>query len=1101
MAFSAQFLQNHVRINYKYRDSKISRMKNNLRAGAIIIIFLLVMSPMLILEKNASAIDIGGGEESSVRVRAYISVHNDGILSLNFKVLYGRSEFDGSDIYRPHAPVWQWPDFTYERIEENLTDISGIDTIRHLFNDTISDGKKLTYSGEFFAKTVLGIDSKFTVLKAEPRVIAEFKTIEVKVEIKPDDSSYTISPLKFLSSMNFGGFPPVTGVKVETGPDINIESSSIVLNHFLYPEGHRFSTDTLYFGYDAVSYDTSKDSIKVQKLPPFLSSTILYYLWLGAAILSMIMVGVAGKKAGVRVNKGLEMWIGIGILCFLAFIPFHIYLSYLLILVGLVYSVRKSRRILPRIKKEKQPAVEKTEKEQRKASEAVSPRELVSLSKKKPATSADTSFAPPGVSSSAETAGAHADYTGAYSIEKYQVKGPMENVVKTGMKMEYSNLKILYTVYIENSTSHPIGDISVKPLVGGNHFIPDAVEKKITSIDPGESSNITFELIPNGHLSNAVISSIITYFDSITNSYLTKEVPPVTTTITVPMLQPVEINAVDWSSRMAGLSRAEQTIESIKLSGKVLFEMVTDIIKQMNMYAQSPQISEAGGFNGSMRFYAEARPADPSSPPARFGIQVIVTGDQRTSSIKIVVYAPDQAMLIGFYYHIIFQVANRMSKTRTEEYIVLDRKTKSDNVKFPMNYEEMMYQVASQVRKQFRQFTSQIRSPEDFEEIFPLKIEQVFLIDSEGGRLIMHVSKVSEDHIDSDVVGSMLTAIQDFVGDSFASTAQKREKLEELQYGELTVLIEHTPYVYLAVVVSGEKTAEVRKEMQELLERIYTEYKDVLKDWKGDKNELEGIRPMIEEFIQRCETVKDKKGYGRARELLKKCGDLLIEADERGLDTTEVKKQYVEARTMFKNGDYAGVSNLSKQIIKELKVLLKSVPEGEEEEEEELISETEPPSPSKEEELIPERAPMPSPAGQPSAPIPPAAARPPAPVTPQSKPAPVPPVPPAPQPARAQPAPQSPVSPPLPETDDMEELPDEEPSAAGGGGFPDAAPAGLIIPTPPDGEKPMEFDFGEDEEAPAAPSSEKHFIKCPACGKEIEDFWPECPYCGAEIRK
>lgn len=326
--------------------------------SAVFAIFLL-LAALPVLSYQASGIDLEG-EESSVVVRAYIKIHDDGLLSLNFKVLWGASEFTGSDIFRPKAypPTLPWADLDWDSLKEYITPI---DTIEHLFNSTFSDGKKLTDTPEYFVKKALDIDTSFSIESVKPRILTEFMTIEIKVELMPGHNSYTIAPLRFLSKMDFGGFPPVGEVIIETASSIDIQPSSLAINHFLYPEGNRFKSEALYFENERITYDISEDSIRVRKLPFFLSATILYSLWIGAAILSMIMVAVASRRAKKRVNKGLEMWVGIGVVCFLAFIPYHLFLSYLFIVLGFAYSVRKSRMLTP--EKEKEAEKEKKAKE------------------------------------------------------------------------------------------------------------------------------------------------------------------------------------------------------------------------------------------------------------------------------------------------------------------------------------------------------------------------------------------------------------------------------------------------------------------------------------------------------------------------------------------------------------------------------------------------------------------------------------------------------------------------------------------------------------------------------------------------------------------
>ncbi len=68
------------------------------------------------------------------------------------------------------------------------------------------------------------------------------------------------------------------------------------------------------------------------------------------------------------------------------------------------------------------------------------------------------------------------------------------------------------------------------------------------------------------------------------------------------------------------------------------------------------------------------------------------------------------------------------------------------------------------------------------------RVEQVFLIHRETGLLLQHVEAGVAAVQDVDLVSGMLTAIQDFVHDSFG--AERSDALDSMQVGELTVWIE-----------------------------------------------------------------------------------------------------------------------------------------------------------------------------------------------------------------------------------------------------------------------------------------------------------------------
>ncbi|MDD5399226.1 MAG: OmpA family protein, partial [Dehalococcoidia bacterium] len=102
------------------------------------------------------------------------------------------------------------------------------------------------------------------------------------------------------------------------------------------------------------------------------------------------------------------------------------------------------------------------------------------------------------------------------------------------------------------------------------------------------------------------------------------------------------------------------------------------------------------------------------------------------------------------------------------------------------------------------------------------RMEQIFLIHKETGLVLQHVTAESIDSKDADMVSAMLTAIQDFVNDSFA--AKEDSSLQNLNMGELTILIEQGPRTVLASVIRGNPPSELRTILKEILENIEFEY-------------------------------------------------------------------------------------------------------------------------------------------------------------------------------------------------------------------------------------------------------------------------------------
>lgn len=128
------------------------------------------------------------------------------------------------------------------------------------------------------------------------------------------------------------------------------------------------------------------------------------------------------------------------------------------------------------------------------------------------------------------------------------------------------------------------------------------------------------------------------------------------------------------------------------------------------------------------------------------------------------------------------------------------------------------------------------------------QVEQVFLIHKETGLLLQHV--VSEHAIskDPEIVSSMLTAIQDFIQDSFV--VDHGDTLDTLRLGELSVMIEHGTHAVTALVVRGTPPGELRTLLADTSENIHLHFSRQFQEYDGDVSLFAGVVPYLNECIQ-----------------------------------------------------------------------------------------------------------------------------------------------------------------------------------------------------------------------------------------------------------
>ena len=145
------------------------------------------------------------------------------------------------------------------------------------------------------------------------------------------------------------------------------------------------------------------------------------------------------------------------------------------------------------------------------------------------------------------------------------------------------------------------------------------------------------------------------------------------------------------------------------------------------------------------------------------------------------------------------------------------------------------------------------RTGKQFSEVVLLhslvyRVEQVFLIHRETGLLLLHAGSENAVFHDSDLVSGMLTAIQDFVRDSF--DVSSGQNLDTIQMEDFTVWIEQGPEAVIAAAIRGNAPQSVRKNLKTALESIHLELGNELSNFEGDPSSLEPARMHLENCLQ-----------------------------------------------------------------------------------------------------------------------------------------------------------------------------------------------------------------------------------------------------------
>jgi outer membrane protein OmpA-like peptidoglycan-associated protein len=112
------------------------------------------------------------------------------------------------------------------------------------------------------------------------------------------------------------------------------------------------------------------------------------------------------------------------------------------------------------------------------------------------------------------------------------------------------------------------------------------------------------------------------------------------------------------------------------------------------------------------------------------------------------------------------------------------------------------------------------------------RVEQIFLIHRETGLLLRHAQADQVLVQDPDMVSGMLTAIRDFVGDSFQ--VNRDDGVDAIRLGDVSIQVRVGPHAILAAVVRGNPPDTLRVQLSETLERIHRAHAIAFKRFDGN---------------------------------------------------------------------------------------------------------------------------------------------------------------------------------------------------------------------------------------------------------------------------
>ena len=148
-------------------------------------------------------------------------------------------------------------------------------------------------------------------------------------------------------------------------------------------------------------------------------------------------------------------------------------------------------------------------------------------------------------------------------------------------------------------------------------------------------------------------------------------------------------------------------------------------------------------------------------------------------------------------------------------------------------------------------------------QTFVYRVEQILLIHRETGILLNSVSHSRHETADADMVSGMLTAINDFVTDSFNPKDSRDEQhIDVIRTDDYTLVVKQSPKAMLVGAVTGNMPRRIEVQLEKTLEYIQRLFNNELNEFEGDTVVFEPADQTLRECLLselKPEVVEQKK--------------------------------------------------------------------------------------------------------------------------------------------------------------------------------------------------------------------------------------------------
>ena len=127
----------------------------------------------------------------------------------------------------------------------------------------------------------------------------------------------------------------------------------------------------------------------------------------------------------------------------------------------------------------------------------------------------------------------------------------------------------------------------------------------------------------------------------------------------------------------------------------------------------------------------------------------------------------------------------------------------------------------------------------------PTIIDEIFLMTPDG-LLLKHYTRRLRPDQDENIMAGMLTAVQNFIKESFD---EHGGRLKEIRFENYDILISHSKNVVVAAIISTAKPEKLRTQLKLVTEELEQRFGDKLTTWSGDRNEIGGVDAVMKQLI------------------------------------------------------------------------------------------------------------------------------------------------------------------------------------------------------------------------------------------------------------